>query len=172
MGILFSLDAVKPTIQQALDDLITELGKDCLLVYPPKWVNCSNCLSSSFGNKSSSSWKSGGPLPFPAGTVCPLCNGSNKVSQEQTESVRMLCAWEPKAFFEPLPQVDVRVPYGVIQTKSYLSDAPKIMRADHAVFQTPTTNILRSTYELAGEPVDVSNIIQGRYCVATWKRVL
>ncbi len=62
------------------------------------------------------------------------------------------------------------MPYGTIQTKGYLVDLPKIQRADRAVFQPPIQSTLRMTFRLAGEPADVSNIIQGRYCVATWTR--
>jgi hypothetical protein len=172
MGTLFSLGAVKPTVRQALDDLITELGKACRLVYPPRWVPCGDCIFDAVGNKSSNIWRTGGPVPFGAGTTCPLCNGAGKSSQEVSEVVTMLCAWDPRDFYVPVPRLDLRVPNGFIQTKGYLTDAPKMSRADHAIFELPLENSLRQTFKLAGEPVDVSNIIQGRYCVATWKRVL
>lgn len=173
MGVLFTLTLpIKSIIQQALDDLITELGKNVRLVYPAKWVSCVNCVYDNIGHKSSNYYKSGGPLQFPNGGICPLCNGKGKIEQEVTETIRMLCSFDPKDFYRPVPQVDVRLPYGSrIQTKCYLSDLPKIMRADHAVFETDIESVLRQTYKLASEPADVSNIVQGRYVVADWSRI-
>lgn len=171
MGVLFTLDtATKAVIQQGLDDLITELGKDCLIVYPPLRVNCVNCVKDPIGNKSSNVWKTGGPLPFPNGGICPMCNGSFTVAKENSETLHLLCAWEPRNFFYPIRNLDLKVPFGTIQTKGYMSDLPKIKRANYLVFELPIVPIIRQTYVLSGEPGDQSNIIQNRYFVATWER--
>jgi hypothetical protein len=110
MGTLFTLDAsLKSVITAALDDLITELGKDCLLVYPPRWVACSNCVYDSVNQRSGNTWKSGGPAEFSTGSTCPLCNGHGKMAQEVSESIRLLCAYEPKGFFYPVPNLPIRL---------------------------------------------------------------
>jgi len=173
MGTIFTLSpSIKAIVATALDDLITELGKQVRLVYPARWVSCSNCQYDQIGHKSSNYYKSGGPLPFPNATVCPMCNGNGKIEEENSEVVQMLCQWDPKDFYRPVPQVDIRLPFGSrIQTKGYLSDLPKILKADHAVFEIPIEPIVRYTYQLASEPADVSNIIQGRYVVADWYRI-
>lgn len=171
MGKLFTLSAgVKSIISTALDDLITELGKNCLLVYPPRWGPCANCVVDPIGKKSTNRWKTGGPMPFAAGTNCPLCQGDGKFAQENSEVIQFLCAWEPKQFFYPIPNLDIRVPYGFVQTKGYLKDLPKVQRADHLIFQVAIDGIQRAKYTLFGEPGDRSNIIQGRYFTATWER--
>ena len=64
MGKIFTLsDDIKSVVTDALDDLITELGKDCRLVYPPRFVPCGNCIYDPIAGKSSNHWKSGGPIP-------------------------------------------------------------------------------------------------------------
>lgn len=171
MGKLFTLtQSVKTIIATALDDLITELGKDCRLVYPPRWEPCANCVADTTARKSSNRWRNGGPMPFAAGTTCPLCDGQGKLAQENFEVIKFLCAWEPKQFFYPIPNLDIRVPFSVIQVKGYLKDLPKVMRADHLVFQQGIEGLLRKRYKLSGEAGDRSNIIQGRYFVATMER--
>jgi len=171
MGKIFTLDAdVKNIIRDAIDDLILELGKDCLLVYPPKMTLCVNCVSDPIGHKPSNRWKNGGPMRFPLGSLCPLCNGEGRRAEEVTETLRFLCEWDPKKFLKPVQGVDLRVPYGMCQTKGYLTDLPKVLRCDHMILQNNISGVLRLKYKLAGEPGDYSNIIQGRYFVATWER--
>lgn len=170
MGIIFTLDPeIKATIQDALDDLITELGKPCKLVYPSKSVKCVNCIYDPIGKKSSNIWKTGGPMKFMVG-VCPMCNGGGTRAEEVSETIKMLCAWEPKKFFVPFQEINIKSPYGLLQTKFYLKDLPKIKMADHLVFQVPIEPYVKSNYYLIGEPGDQSNIIQDRYCIATWER--
>ncbi len=173
MGTIFTLDAaLKATITTALDDLITELGKDCRLVYPPRWNACVNCVYDPVGNKSSNHWLSGGPLPFSNGSTCPLCDGVGRRAEEITEDTKFLCAWEPRKFFYPIKSLDIRAPFSIVQTKGYISpDLPKVLRAEHMVFQTGIEGVLRKKYKLMGQPGDQSNIIQGRYFVATWEQM-
>ena len=91
MGQLFSLDPdTRLVIQAALDDLIDEFGKDCLLVYPPRMVACANCLPG-IGGQPSNRWKHGGPIPFAAGSACPLCGGNGRRAEEVTEEIHLSC---------------------------------------------------------------------------------
>ena len=91
MGKLFTLsDDVKKIAQDAIDDLIDQLGKDCLLVYPPLPSACVNCVIDPIGNKSSNHWTSGGPMPFPNGSICPLCDGRGYHFSEITIPIKLL----------------------------------------------------------------------------------
>lgn len=173
MGQIFSLDADTLTvITQALDDIITVLGKDCVLVYPPKMTACPNCVPSPMGGQSSNRWRSGGPVPFPNTGVCPWCNGAGRRAEEQSELVHMSCEWNPKEYKRPLEDVDVRVPYSVLKTKGYLTDLPKIVRCEYLRLQIPVEGYSVRRFKLASNPGDESNIIQGRYCVAIWTQIL
>lgn len=173
MGKIFTLDAAtKSIITDALDDLITELGKNCRLVYPPQMVSCINCVKDPIGNKSANRWKTGGPIPFSNGMTCPMCGGEGFKAIEHTEDVLMLCAWEPKHFYYPLSNLNIRIPYSIVQTKFFLTELPKVEQCDHLVFQTNIEGVALRKFKLYGEPGDRANIIQDRYAVATWERVL
>jgi hypothetical protein len=171
MGIIFTLDSeLKAIIQDALDDLITELGKPVRLVYPPQLIAC-DCTRDNVGSKPGNIWTTGGRIPV--GSVgCSFCNGTGKKAESETrENFKMLIAWEPKDFFVPAPNLEIRYPFSIIQTKFYLKDAPEIMRVDHIVLQPPIESIVRQKYKLASQAGDPSNIIQGRYAVATWSQI-
>ena len=112
----------------------------------------------------------GGPVPFPVGTACPMCNGAGRRAEEVTETVVFLIAWQPKDFFMPFPS-QVQVPDGLIQVKGFVSpDLPKILRADTVVVDVTNENYLRQRYRKKGEPGIPGNIIQGRYFVANLER--
>jgi hypothetical protein len=170
MGKVFTLTAdIRQIAQDAIDDLLDQLGKACRLYYPPRLVPCGNCIYDPIGHKSSNRWIDGGPVPFGAGSVCPLCSGEGRCAQEVTETITMLVASAPAHFWVKGP-AGVEVPAGTIQTKAYLKDLPKILMARSMVLQPELEAIIRWRYALDGEPVDAGNIIQGRYVICQWKR--
>jgi hypothetical protein len=171
VGKIFTLSAdVKAIAQQAIDDLHNELGKDCRLVYPSRMVPCANCVFDPIGKKSSNFYLNGGPAPFQNGTLCPMCDGNGLIAQEVTEVVRMLVAWSPRHWFIQKMPTNVQSPAGLIQTKGFYADVPKILQARQMILETPLEPSVRYRFFLESEPIDASNIIQGRYFVALWRR--
>ncbi len=175
MGKIFSLDdSIKATIQDALDDLLVNgaeggLGKTCLLVYPPRYIRCENCVLDPNSGRSVGRWRHGGPMPFSA-SRCPMCQGEGRKAEEVSEEMTLLCNWDARKFVTPIPNVQLRAPYSLVETKGYLKDLPKLIKCDHMVFQIPVSPIVRQRFKLVGEPSDRSNIIQARYFVAVWER--
>lgn len=175
VGELFSITSdIKSIVTAAFDDLLINeqdggLGKTCLLVYPPKSIPCENCLINPTTGKSIGRYRHGGPAPFKQGR-CPLCQGEGRKSSEATEEITFGVNWDVKTFVFPIQNIDLRVPHGFVQTKGYLKDAPKVLKADHLVIQLPIAPYLRQKFKLEGEPVDTSNIVQGRYFYALWRR--
>lgn len=146
-------------------------GKPCRLVYPPRPVACANCVIDPNSGRSTNRPRSGAAVPFASGQPCPLCSGSGKRETENYDDIVLKCDWEMKKFLLPVPDLQLRVPYSVVQTKGFMSDVPKVMKAAYLLVNTPISGVLRQKYKLLGEPGDPSNIIQGRYFVALWERV-
>lgn len=160
MGVLFTLTpSIKLIAQQAFDDLLTEVGKSCLLIYPPIMVPCS-CTGATY--------HTGGSASIPG--LCLLCNGSNLVEQQVTEIINMGIVVNPNQFYKPFPR-GIEVPAGTIQSKCFLADAIKVKQARQMRVGPELDNFTRPTYKLASDPEDVSSIIQFRYFVSTWYRV-
>lgn len=172
MGNIFTLEeATLKIVRDALDDLITEFGKNCRLVYPPKSIDCQNCSIALVGSLQVNRWKTGGPSPFPNGAPCPICNGRGKIEQEVSEILELLCTYEPKGFLRPVEGVNIRLKNATLRTKCFLTDAPKLKRCDHIIYQVDTEGIVRNKFRLASDPVDVSSIVKGRYAVAYWEQI-
>jgi hypothetical protein len=168
---LFTLDQeIRDVAQQAITDLIDNLGKNCLLVYPPIWEPCVNCLYDDIGQKSSNHWRGGGPLPFPNGSVCPSCNGQGLHARETIRTIKLLVSSVPGKFLGGMP-LRYQIPDGVITTKGKMADLSDVLQTRKIIVQTELSLAVRMTYELYGEPVDTNNIAQGKFWVATWTRV-
>lgn len=171
MGKLFTLDAAtKAVIQDALDDIIAEFGKNCRVVYPARWAACVNCVNDPVGRKSANRWRHGGPLQFPAGTPCPLCSGQGgHQADAPTEDVRLKVEWEPLRFWVPFPGLDLRAPHSVCQTKGFVWDLPRLQKADHLLVQLPVEPYVQTRMRAISSPVLPGNIIQDRYVIMTWE---
>jgi len=161
MGVLFTLTPeIKAITQQALDDLITELAKDCVLLYPPIMEACT---SSGYHQLS------GGFVP-PGFSRCQFCDGSGFREVQTTETIQMTVVASPAHFYRKLPR-NIDIPDGLIQTKCYAADVVKIKQAREMQLQPELDALLRPRYKLVGEPIDVSSIIPGRYFIAMWERI-
>lgn len=176
MGKIFDIDtATKQVIQDVLDDFLVNnadggMGKTCLIVYPPKVTRCTNCIYDATTNRSSNRPRSGGPVPFAMGGTCPLCSSKGMMEEAVTEEITLKCNWEFKKFYSPPGDLKLRVPNSVVETKGYLSDLPKLLKAQYLVVNLPIAPYMRQSYTLLGEPGDPGNIIQGRYFLAYWER--
>jgi hypothetical protein len=176
MGNIFSLDDdTKQVISDALDDILANtnvggLGKTCKLVYPERYVSCPNCIPDTFGGKSSNRYRTGGRIPFTATQACPVCSGAGKAALEVSEEITLKCNWEPKSFIRPVKNLQINIPYSIVETKGYMTDLPKILKATALIINLPIAPYIKQTFRLLGEPGDPSNIIQGRYFIATWER--
>lgn len=170
MGRIFTLsNTVRDIASQAIQDLVDQLGKDCVLVYPPTLVPCPDCATGPVSHPSTNGWVTGGPLPVSQGSICPLCDGSGVKAEQHTETIKMLLAYAPKDFFKPFP-AGIQVPDGTIQAKTYLKYATKLLQAREMIVQPSAEGIARWRYVLDGEPADVGNIVQGTFVVSQWKR--
>jgi hypothetical protein len=177
MAKIFALDAqTKQVIQDALDDLLANgeeggLGKTCSLVYPPRFVACSNCIVDPLSGRSMGRYRSGGPSPFTGGK-CPLCGGEGRKPEEVSEQITLGCNWDLRRFVTPLPiaKQNMFVPYSLVETKGFLKDLPKILKCDHLVLQLPIQGLIRNKFRLLVQPGDRSNIIQNRYFYAVWEQ--
>lgn len=163
-------DDIAENAVEYFDAVIDELGKDCRLVFHAGSEQCNNCLPDPIGKKSSNRYLHGGPAPFVNGQTCPLCGGEGTRAVVITESIRLKCEWDSKKFV-PLPApLDIRISNSVVETKGYMRDLPKVLRADHLLFQTDMDDVRKYKYRLMREPGDKHNVLQNRYFVAYWER--
>lgn len=155
--------------RNAFDSLIVTFGKTSRLILPPKITYCDNCKIDPIGKKSSNIWINGGPAPFPNGSLCPMCEGKGTIAQEVYYDVTMLIQEDPTKFEKIF---SVNFPDGAIQTKCFITELPKIQQCQYMIKHLDLINVLPQKYKLFGEPLCPGNIVQSRYIVALWERVI
>lgn len=166
MAKLFEIpDEVRQIAQDGLDDLITQIGKQCQLIYPARMVP-GNPPDQTIGQKGGNQWVTGGPM----NRATPSQGGTGYVAEQESETIQMLIQWNPSDFFIK-PPYNVQIPDGTIQTKGFQADLPKVLRAAYMIVSPDKEGLIRWKYELDGEPGDKSNLVPGVFFVAQWKRV-
>lgn len=143
------------------------VGRKCTLFYPPLQSPCPNLAQQ--GNIANSYWVTGDPQHIHTGQLCPLCDGQNFISVEQSVIITMAIYWKPTQFNTDFPS-DNRHAEGVIQTKGFCTDLTKVLNAARMEsFSDLGTDLYQ--FKLLGEPVIPGKIIPSRYFYALWKRV-
>ncbi len=171
MSLLPTDSDIRDTIKEVQDDLFDNWAKPCRISYPPVITTCS-CTSDSVGQKPSSHYLHGGPLPVSSMTGCRLCGGTGQLRAEATtEEVNWIIERDPARFFLIIPNIKA-IQGGVAQTKCKIVDLPKVLRCDFVVLETNVEVYRTYQYKLIGEPVDPYKIADGLYFIATWQRVL
>lgn len=170
MGRLFELpDDFTETAQDGFDDILDLFGKQCKLVYPARFVECVNCAYDPIGKKSSNRWRTGGPMPFHAGS-CPMCNGDGRRATENSETIVMTINWTPGRNVTFL--TNIRVPIGsIIEARGYLTDVTKIKQCEEMLIVGEMAPYSHYKFKLESEPVDPFQLVSGRYFGVLWKRV-
>jgi len=172
MGELFTLT---PEIielgRKAFSDMIVELGKNFTLYYPPTFTECVNCYYDGESQRSSSVYRPGGPSPFSQGQICPVCVGVGGQLTNITEDIRMSVSFDVKTFydFKLLKDTTYRIGESIMQSRGYIADLPKVIKCEYMVGPLNTQNYIQQRFKLISQPIDVSNIVQARFFVATWK---
>ena len=148
------------------DAIYTEWSRPCTIYYLPTIVAC-NCEQDINAGGPQPAWDNGaqnnsGPLG------CPLCGGTGKISQENKEIIKFVLEFNPRHFDPVWKSQLTRIPTGAVQIKGFLTDVPKLMKAQY--LRTDLQQYSEYKFTLAQEPVSVEKILQSRYFTSLWGR--
>lgn len=99
-------------LSKAYDDSIRYMldknvyGRECLFVYPPKLVECTNCIVNSSG-LSSGIYKQNGPTPFNVPKVCPVCHGNGTFKEDKEDKDILIVLFDANKWFDPTKAADM-----------------------------------------------------------------
>lgn len=159
--------AVIDTYNTIVDSFINEdFGVDCVLEYPPKDAVCINCVYDSKSKKSTNRYKSGGPSYFTSG-VCPWCGGKGVTQTINTDTIKLRCYWERKSWLKI--GIPINIPDNAVQTIGFLSDFPKIKKAQKILLNNQNSGYVNLEYVLYGEPIP-HGFKKNRYIICYWVR--
>jgi len=168
-------DIINNEFKSIFNNAISALLEDgaltvtCTLEYGiTKYENCANCLYDPIGQKSSNRFQNGGPVPFPFGSVCPLCNGNGKKPITSSEDVNLAVIFEPKQFLEITTPVNTAD--GYIQTLAKKDMTPKLQRAKEIIVSTDVSNFFSHRYQRVSEPLPIG-LGNNEFVLCMWRRV-
>lgn len=141
------------TYQLYLDELINTLGKNILLYYPP---------TITVNDESFADTVREGQLRKP-----DYKSEDAPTKVENTEIIKALIEYQPKNFISFGTTKDSA---NVLMLKCFLTDAPKLLRAEYIVPSYDSKDILYTKYRLIREPIPRGLQID-RYCVTYWERM-
>lgn len=123
----------------------------CTLHYGvTKYNDCGNCVFDPIGNKSSNKFQSGGSVPFPFGSICPMCGGNGKTPVETTEDINLMVIWNTKEFINFGTVNDGQE--DMIQTVTFDENTPKLVRAKELIVATDIAGYARHRFERDSMP--------------------
>jgi len=123
----------------------------CVLYYGvTKYEDCNNCVFDVIGNKSANKHQSGGPIPFPFGSICPMCNGQGKRGIESTENLNLMIIWDNKQFIDAGTVNDASD--DLIQIITFDENLPKIVRAKEIIVMSDKVSLDRQRFERFSHP--------------------
>lgn len=106
------------------------IGKTCVVYYPPLHEICLNCLTNMDGSYSSNVYRHGGPAPFDFGN-CPLCGGNGYKEVESYEEIKLRLYWNRKDWLKFTTANSVVAADAEVMIIGYMTDLIKINNASY-----------------------------------------
>lgn len=171
---MFSVPSDSLTFAQSVfDDMLNNWdGKPCQLFYAETQQVCPNCIINPATRVSTNRYNGTGPQPFPTGQTCPVCNGRGFIiNTAKSDTITMAVDWTPKPWMNvgPAGGTVLRVPGGMVTSRGFVTDLPKVIRADYAFLDTSNTTIT-NRFKLYGKPFVSGATVTNRYFMAIWQR--
>jgi hypothetical protein len=168
---MVNFTALKNIYNNQMDMLLAQTGlsTECVLNFGTTKKNvCSNCIFDVNLKKSANKYKSGGPVPFTLGQLCPYCNGIGYYGEIDNETVYLAIIWDYKKWINP-PPFNTAIPDGMIQTicdKTYLAS---IRQCKDMSVVYPSGSNKSHTFQLVGEP-NPAGLGDNNYLISMWKK--
>lgn len=146
------------------------LGIQCTIQYVPKKNKCPNCIPNVAGGMSSSRYNGTGSSPFSFG-LCPICNSLGFLEIENSDTINLQIAWEPKTFIDPFrAKATALFPKESVQVKGNFADLPKLKQAKEIWINNPLRGYVKYIFKVASEAVP-AGMIQTDYFIMLLERI-
>lgn len=127
---------------------------------------CPNCIYDPGLKKSSNKYKTGGPVPFALGQMCPYCYGVGWSGEEKTETVYLAVIADNKKWINPPP--NIAISDNMIQTISSKIYYDKFKQCkDMTLVYGSGKN---PKYNLYNDPTP-AGLGDSNYIIAMWKNI-
>lgn len=162
---------LKNLYKSFIDELMRNgsLSLPCKLIYEgSSFTECSNCNLDPVSHKSSNTYKSGGPLLFSDGQICPYCRGLGGVYAEAYDTKDLLVLFDYKYWINFNSKI--HSPDGMIQTISKLEDYAKLKTCNKLIVDTSIQDYTESYFQRNSEP-QPCGFGESSYFFTFWKKI-
>lgn len=163
----------KNMIDALLDD--GSCSRNCTVIYKgTKYTACVNCLYDAIGKKSSNRYRSGGPMKFSNGTLCPMCNGRGKIVSQSTENVDLMVLFDSREWIRTA-QANSIIPRAVQSPDQFAQTICKaellnvMKRASEILLDIDTAVYVTNRFVRVGEP-EGCGLTDTDYVVTMWQK--
>lgn len=156
---------------QQMDMVLSQTGltTECQLNFGITQKNiCPNCIFDVNLKKSANKYKSGGPINFPLGQLCPYCNGVGYYGEETTKTIYLAIISDSKKWINP--PINIAIPDGSIQSicsNIYYDDIIKSKSLTILYYGSKRSN---PSYSLYNDPNHIG-LGDNNYISAIWKNI-
>ena len=162
---------MKTLFKSFIDELLLSSGLSlpCQLIYEGSvFTECPNCYVDPLSHKSSNRYKSGGPISFVDGQICPNCRGLGGTYQQVSDTLDLLVLHNYKMWvgFD----FKVHSPEGMVQTISKLADYTKIKNCNKIIIDTNIQDYTQAYYQRASES-SPQGFGESSYFFTMWKKI-
>jgi hypothetical protein len=162
---------LKNLYKSFIDELLREnsLSLPCKLLYDSSsFTECANCIVDPVSHRSSNMYKSGGPLSFADGQICPYCRGLGGVYSEGSDILNLLVLFDYKSWINF--NAKINSPDGLVQTISKLADYPKIKSCNKIIIDTNISNYTQNYFQRNSDP-EPCGFGESSYFFTFWKKI-
>jgi len=154
------------TFINAIDALLMDgaLTSPCDLVFGnTRFTACVNCLNGTY--------KAGGPIPFPAGKICPLCVGQPCQPVLETECFSLMVIQDPKQWrLVSKTLAGPAIKTGYLETMCRIELTNKLRACEYIIPNKCDACINGAHFKRTGEPLFIG-LGKPNYIIIGWERI-
>ena len=161
----------KDLFNTMIDSMLEENGMStpCKVVFENSGKQeCPNCEIDPLTKRSSSIYKTSGPVPFIKGQICPYCGGEGYLFNSNEEDINLMVVYDFKYWVSF--KSDIKAADGMIQTISPMSTIAKIRGANKLIVNTSLSGITRNEYTRHSDP-EPAGLGRDDYIFTFWKKI-
>lgn len=166
---IISYPNLQQLFNQQLDNYLSNSGLStpCLLnMGTNNLLECPNCFYDNMLKKSSNVYKTGGPISFADGSICPFCRGSGQAGTAQSITINMAVLWDYKSWI--IKPINIENPTGFVQTICHKTHRNVILQAQDMTVLNTEQNA--PTFTLDSEPTP-AGLGDQNYIISQWKKI-
>lgn len=164
--------ALKKIYNNQIDMMLSPSGlaTECVLNFGiSKKHICPNCVFDVNLKKSANKYKSGGPIQFETGSLCPYCNGVGYYGKLNNKIIFLTIIWDYKKWINP-PPPGVAIPDGMIQTMCDISLLSDIKKSQSLEIKYPSASNTYPKFKLYSEP-NPAGLGDNHYLICLWSKI-